>query len=291
MSLKLSIYSQFDLIIELTNHLIEEINNLETVHSSYFQLPGVLAQDENECRAHIPVTPFKGTVALPYIKNAYLDVFKNHDMSGRVLTRHPGILVVNTDNPDALIKRINQVNNAKIDFKNFILSLGNNDARFNAVHEAIPNVITLAVYRQIHYEVNSPYSIRFTWMHKHSVKTFTKQEALVLLNNSEHFGCINKINEEAWRALVNQEQLRVAALPDKQILRIRRPTPVSPQVNVRFNATHRYHVSAALPFIVINPSPDLKLGNLPDYNKPAQHPRKLEKQFLVERLYLEALNN
>ncbi|MDP4982598.1 DNA replication terminus site-binding protein [Pseudoalteromonas tunicata] len=290
MSIKLSIRSQFDFILELTNYLIEEIQQLSISHASYFQLPPVLAQDENESRNYIPVTVFSDENAIPFIQKAYLDVFKNHDISGRVLTRHPGILAVNTDNPDALIERINQINKAKVDFKNLILGLGNNDARFNAVHEAIPNVITLAVYRQIHYEKNSPYSIRFTWMHKHSVKTFSKQQALELLNNSEHFGCINKINEDAWRALVNQEQLRVAALPDKQLLRIRRPTPVSPQVNIRFSATNRYHVSAALPFIVINPDPELKLGTLPDYNKPLQHPRKLEKDFLVERLYLETVN-
>ena len=73
-------------------------------------------------------------------------------------------------------------------------------------------------------------------------------------------------------------------------LRIRRPTRVSPQVNVRYTAQNRYHVSAALPFILINPEPDVKLGILPDYKKPEAHPRKREYDFLVDRLYLEQVD-
>ena len=79
-------------------------------------------------------------------------------------------------------------------------------------------------------------------------------------------------------------------MSDKEKLRIRRPTRVSPQVNVRYTAQNRYHVSAALPFILINPEPDVKLGTLPNYVKPDSHPRKREYDFLVDRLYLEQVN-
>ncbi|WP_218108082.1 DNA replication terminus site-binding protein, partial [Photobacterium damselae] len=69
---------------------------------------------------------------------------------------------------------IAQVNNAKAAFKNCILAIDNNDARFEAVHNAMPNLITLAAYRKIHSESESPFSVRFTWMHKHATKTLTK---------------------------------------------------------------------------------------------------------------------
>ena len=49
-------------------------------------------------------------------------------------------------------------------------------------------------------------------------------------------------------------------------------------------------MSAALPFILINPEPDVKLGILPDYKKPEAHPRKREYDFLVDRLYLEQVD-
>jgi len=56
---------------------------------------------------------------------------------------------------------------------------------------------------------------------------------------------------------------------------------------VRYTAQNRYHVSAALPFILINPQPDVKFGELSSYQKPLSHPRKREYDFLVDRLYLE----
>ena len=171
--------------------------------------------------------------------------------------------------------------------KNSVIAIDNNDARFEAVHNAVPNLITLAAYRKIHFETESPYSVRFTWMHKHATKTLTKKMALAMLDKSASYSNPRMIDQHSWQALVAQEQSRVASLGDKEKLRIRRPTRVSPQVNVRYTVQNRYHVSAALPFILINPEPDVKLGTLSDYQKPESHPRKREYDFLVDRLYLE----
>ena len=170
------------------------------------------------------------------------------------------------------------------------MAIDNNDARFEAVHNAMPNLITLAAYRKIHSESESPFSVRFTWMHKHATKTLTKKMALEMLDKSASYRNPRMIDQQKWQSLVAQEQLRVASLGEKEKLRIRRPTRVSPQVNVRYTAQNRYHVSAALPFILINPEPDVKLGILPDYKKPEAHPRKREYDFLVDRLYLEQVD-
>ena len=284
---KFNYRSQFDSIMLMKNALIEELKNLDTPYCSYFAIPPVLAKDEMEIRSEIITKPYFGEIAFNKCCHAFTNVYRENEHSGRVLNRYPGIIVVNTSDPTSIINRIIQINEAKLSFKKMILEIGNNDSRFEAVHNAIPNVLTLAVYRQIHFEHNAPFSVRFTWMHKHSVKTFTKDEAMTLLKNSENYGVTNKINAEAWRALVNQEILRVASLSDKEKLRIRRPTPASPQVNVRFDAKNRYHVSAALPFILINPKEDVKLGQLPDYIKKETDPRKLKPESLVERLFLQ----
>ncbi len=190
----------------------------------------------------------------------------------------------------ALTSRIQQVNKAKAAFKECVLAIDNNDARFEAVHNAVPNLITLAAYRKIHFQSESPFSVRFTWMHKHATKTLTKKMELEMLDKSAGYRNPRLIDQQNWQSLVAQEQMRVASLGEKEKLRIRRPTRVSPQVNVRYTAENRYHVSAALPFILINPQPGVKLGTLPDYQKPESHPRKKEYDFLVDRLYLEQVD-
>ncbi|MGO3445692.1 MAG: DNA replication terminus site-binding protein, partial [Pseudoalteromonas distincta] len=235
----------------------------------------------------IKVTKISGELALKAILNSFTDIYKKQGLSSRVLKRHPGLLVIKNADKQALINRIAQVNKAKAAFKECILAIDNNDARFEAVHNAVPNLITLAAYRKIHSEHESPFSVRFTWMHKHATKTLTKKMALEMLQKSASYRNPRMIDQQKWQALVAQEQLRVASLGEKEKLRIRRPTRVSPQVNVRYTAQNRYHVSAALPFILINPEPDVKLGVLPNYEKPLSHPRKRDYDFLVDRLYLE----
>ncbi|MEC8224562.1 MAG: DNA replication terminus site-binding protein, partial [Pseudomonadota bacterium] len=246
---------------------------------------------EKKVPSSISVHKIEGDDAHKLILNSFGDFYKKSGLSSRVLKRHPGLLVLKDVDKQHFIARINQLNKAKADFKNSVIAIDNNDARFEAVHNAVPNLITLAAYRKIHFETESPYSVRFTWMHKHATKTLTKKMALAMLDKSASYSNPRMIDQHAWQALVAQEQSRVASLGDKEKLRIRRPTRVSPQVNVRYTAKNRYHVSAALPFILINPEPDVKLGTLTDYQKPESHPRKREYDFLVDRLYLEQVTD
>lgn len=284
---KVQIRSQFDLLSELTSLLIDELRECEYSGAEYYQLPDITSADENLIPESIHVNKLSGEIAHRAILNSFTDIFKKDNLSSRVLKRHPGLLVLKNADTSAIINRLEQVNKAKSAFKECILAIDNNDARFEAVHNAVPNLITLAAYRKIHFQSESPFSVRFTWMHKHATKTLTKKMALEMLDKSAGYRNPRMIDQQKWQSLVAQEQLRVASLGDKEKLRIRRPTRVSPQVNIRYTAQNRYHVSAALPFILINPQPDVKLGTLPDYQKPESHPRKKEYDFLVDRLYLE----
>ena len=284
---KVQIRSQFDLLNELTLRLIEELKECGFAKAEYYQLPEISSVDENIIPESIAVSKITGELAHKAILNSFSDMYKKPGLSSRVLKRHPGLLIIQDANKQAIIDRIAQVNNAKAAFKNCILAIDNNDARFEAVHNAMPNLITLAAYRKIHSESESPFSVRFTWMHKHATKTLTKKMALEMLEKSAGYKNPRMIDQQKWQSLVAQEQVRVASLGEKEKLRIRRPTRVSPQVNVRYTAQNRYHVSAALPFILINPQPDVKFGELPSYQKPLSHPRKREYDFLVDRLYLE----
>lgn len=287
MNIKFEIRSQFDNIENLIDQLIIELKQQELIYCSYYQLPEVSPDTESQFNEEISVTALNSDQAFKKCCDSFKDFYKRTELSGRVLKRHPGIIAIKSEQPDLIIQRIKQINEAKHKLKNIIIDSGNNDARFELVHSAVPNLITLCAYRNIHYETQSPYSIRFTWMNKHSIKLLSKSEALTLLDNSEIFGSTNKISSQSWHDIIQKEKLNVLSLKDDEKLRIRRPTRVSPQVNIRYDANNRYHVSAALPFIIINPDSEVKFGVLKDYIKKNNHPRKKQNHYLIERLYLE----
>jgi DNA replication terminus site-binding protein len=124
-------------------------------------------------------------------------------------------------------------------------------------------------------------------MKKHATKTLTKDAALEMLDRSSKYSNPRAIDQESWLKAVETEKLRVQSLQADSKLRIRRPTRVTPEVNIRFTASNRYHVSGALPFIMLNPSKKLKVGSLLNYDASVSDPRKREYNFLVDRIYLE----
>ena len=281
-----SIRSTFDILNTHINQLVAEIKDADVKKASFYALPKATKEDEKVAPEEIQVKKYEGEQALKFCLQAYQDLFLQDKASGKLVQRYPGLLLIN-DRHNNIKSRLQAVNKAKDEFKKAILEIENNDARFEAVHAAVPDLLTLAAYRKIHFESETPYSVRFTWMKKHATKLLSKKVALEMLNRSSNYANPRMIDQEQWLQLVEQEKYRVASLAEDTKLRIRRPTRVTPEVNVRFSAQNRYHVSAALPFIILNPSPETKLGELSNYTQNESHPRKRQYNFLVDRIYLE----
>ncbi|RZM80729.1 DNA replication terminus site-binding protein [Pseudoalteromonas rubra] len=287
---KLSIRSHFDYLFDQVSLLCEEIKHADITKAYYYRLPPVQKKDELSAPEKIHVEKITGDLALANCIASYKDLFIEKKESGKVLTRHPGIILVNDPN-DELKNRLVEVNLAKEAFKELVLEIANNDARFEAVHSAVPGLVTLAAYRKIHFEQSIPYSVRFTWMTKHSTKSLSKKAALEILQRSSQYTNPRAIDQQSWQTLLKQEKIRVSSLPSTSKLRIRRPTRVSPEVNVRFSAKNRYHVSGALPFVLLNPQEETKIGELKNYMRDDSDPRKKEYNYLIERIYLEEAEN
>lgn len=284
-----TIRAHFDYLMDQLSLFCHELQYANITSCDYYQLPKITKELEESAPEQITVKKISGTEGVRLCKSAFLDLFIDEKSSGKVIQRHPGIISINDESLE-LLARLKEVNKAKDDFKTAVLAIDNNDARFECVHNAIPNLITLSAYRKIHYEVADPYSIRFTWMTKHATRTLSKDKALEMLNRSSNYSNPRMIDQQTWMSIVENEKLRVASLSEKSRLRIRRPTRVSPEVNIRFTAQNRYHVSGALPFILFNPHPDTKIGTLSNYIKVENHPRKRDYNFLIDRIYLEKVD-
>ncbi len=277
--------SIFDLTNEYLEGFCQQLQESEFRQLDYFQLPMPNADLESKPLTNIEVNHISGELALGQIKRAYLDFLRDKDQSGRLAKRHPGIACLPKRYFEVFEPYLSKINALKTEFKSLVLTLDNNDARFDAVHSAVPGLMTLSFYRQIHYQANDPYSIRFTWMTKHSTKSLTRKLALTMLERSSAYSNPRMIDQSHWQQLVEQEKRKVASLSENEKLRIRRPIRVTPEVNVRFADNRRYHVSGALPFLVFDDNPELKIGTLTNY-QPKSDPRKQEHEYLVERLYL-----
>ncbi|MFY8274871.1 DNA replication terminus site-binding protein [Pseudoalteromonas sp. SSDWG2] len=284
-NLKTNLRATFDLAQEYLEGLCKLLDIWQPRQTHYFELPTPLSHEETKTKEHIEVKHHENDIALTHIKSAFTDFFKVGDQSGKVMKRHPGVVWLPKEAFVQFEPYLLKINELKSQFKNTVLSLDNSDARFDLVHSAVPGLITLAFYRQLHFEANNPYSIRYTWMTKHSTKSLTRKLALTMLERSSAYSNPRMIDQTSWQQLVEQEKRKVASLSENEMLRIRRPIKVTPEVNVRFADNRRYHVSGALPFLVFDDNPDLKLGLLANY-QPKDDPRKQEHEYLVERLYL-----
>ncbi|WP_105213960.1 DNA replication terminus site-binding protein [Pseudoalteromonas sp. T1lg22] len=284
-SVKLQLRSIYDLTQEYLQDFTQLLAQTQYRQASYFQLPLPTPEQERNPLAAISVQGHRGDTALTQIKNSFLDFHKDGELSGKLAKRHPGIVLLPRASFATFEPYLLKINELKTEFKQKVLTLDNNDARFDAVHSAVPGLMTLAFYRHIHFEAYSPYSVRFTWMQKHSTKSLTRKLALTMLERSSAYSNPRMIDQQQWQILVEQEKRKVASLAENEKLRIRRPIRVTPEVNVRFADNRRYHVSGALPFIVFDDNPEIKLGELKDY-QPKEDPRKRDYEYLVERLYL-----
>ncbi|MBS3797573.1 MULTISPECIES: DNA replication terminus site-binding protein [unclassified Pseudoalteromonas] len=284
-NIKLQLRSVFDLTQEYLQDFVQLLSQTEYRQASYFQLPLPTPEQERNPLAAIQVQSYQGDAALGHIKNSFLDFHKDGELSGKLAKRHPGIILLPRASFTDLEPYLSKINELKTEFKQKVLTLDNNDARFDAVHSAVPGLMTLAFYRHIHFESQAPYSVRFTWMQKHSTKSLTRKLALTMLERSSAYSNPRMIDQQQWQQLVEQEKRKVSSLGENEKLRIRRPIRVTPEVNVRFADNRRYHVSGAMPFIVFDDNPDIKLGELKNY-EPKEDPRKREYEYLVERLYL-----
>ena len=285
MSITLQLRANFDLCNSYINELQQLLNDIPFSYACYSTLPIIKEGEELSPDDEISVSNKFDGEALSAITSSLCDFMKQESVHTKVARRHPGILKLPYSSSEVIVPYLDKINELKTQFKKLVLTIDNNDARFEAVHSAVPGIITLSYYRQIHFSYDDVYSLRFTWMRKHSTKSLTKQLALDMLERSSHYSNPRMIDQQKWAQLVAQEKLRVSSLSASDKIKIRRPIRVTPELNVRLGNTQRYHVSGALPFFVFSDNKDLKIGELQSY-QPKDDPRKRDSEYLVERLYL-----
>lgn len=288
--------------------LIEELANYELITASVYQLP-VINRGEEEISSNpefISVEPYSDTQAASVAAyQSYSDfwISSNPKISTRHPIRKPGALLYKKNkNNDQLRQLVNQSNLLKTDFESLVKQIPES-SRFNVLHEIIPGLMTLHVYRKIFITEQKLQAIGFFWANKQSIVRVTKEQILKRLRESQRNPgrqFLNIDDLDAWVEAVEGEIKTVMSVSNTTELRIRRPIKVQPMMRLTFykesyqDKAEIIQIPNPIPAIILCEENELpRLGNLKSYDRfnviHKKKPTPAKVNCLVPRLHLYEL--
>ncbi|EOC0012457.1 DNA replication terminus site-binding protein [Cronobacter turicensis] len=225
-------------------------------------IPHVLRGEEHFPVTNLQTTALYGREAKDMAVRAWNDLFIRDDFSQKAARRTSGVIWYEPDGDTAIediIRLLSSINETKAAIEAFIVeTYSTRTARFEALHNACPGVMTLHLYRQIRWWNNANIAaVRFCWQEKEALFTPDKTELLMRMGRDGE-------SSGEMSAPMNILFKKVMSIPDHR-LRIRRKVRVQPVANVTFSQGEDLPLSlktvtATMPFIVIqHQRPEFKL--------------------------------
>lgn len=217
-------------------------------------IPPVADGEENLPVARIEPILMYGAQAIEQAQKAYTDLHIKDGLSQKSTRRTAGVLWYADDNPEfsaEVMALITAINFSKQSIQDHIISeFGNQNARFSALHNACPGVMTLHLYRQIRAWHNADLqSVRFSWQRKSLLRIPDKTKLLASMQT-------DVIDNSAVSLPVGNLAQKIANTPQEK-LRLRRPAKIQPVANIVFRnedgapTAALKTVTALMPYIVI----------------------------------------
>ncbi|MGR7921136.1 DNA replication terminus site-binding protein [Zobellella denitrificans] len=256
-----------------------------------YALPPVPLGQEHEPVARIPVSPLQGDAALHAALAAYRQWHLQPDCSAKASFRLPGLLLLPAALGEDTAALVDEVNRLKLAFRALVQEAEGRDKKFALVHDTLPGLITLQVYRQLVLLPRPASRLGFTWANKQIIQKVDKEQLVRQLTESR-LKPPPLVDAQTWLQCVDREIYDVKRLPPGVELRLRRPVKTHPMVNVRWQEEEirprQQQVKAHLPLILCQDEPPA-LTALADY--PPATPRKrrearIKDEPLIPRLHI-----
>ncbi|MEH0875983.1 DNA replication terminus site-binding protein [Pectobacterium cacticida] len=204
-----------------------------------YALPAIEKGTEHDPIEHIPVTQYVGQAACERGLRHFQRLFIHHypeTLSSKSAVRLPGALcfAVNEAEYQQANALVGEINRLKKTLEHIITVEAElaPEQRFEFVHMHLKGLITLSAYRSLTL-ITNPASVRFGWANKNIIKTMTRVELLEKLTKSLHAATQTAPYSKAPRAeQIEQEINAILKLPDKAVLKIKRPVKVQPIARV-----------------------------------------------------------
>jgi DNA replication terminus site-binding protein len=241
------IKSLFDRLTTNLHQLEKILATTQPVQALVSRIPAVLKGEEQAVIQQIQPELTTDMLAMKLAAEAFKDIHIKHPFSQKSARRYVGVIHLHPghENTTQIVKQISEINAIKATIEHAVTS--NNDtrqARFSAIHDNCPGVMTVHLYRKIHcVDDELVKSVRFSWQRKDALHQPDKVKLLA------------QITIEQERATPDN-QLALAQLYQKiattseHALRIRRPVKVQPAANI-VKAAGLKTVTAPLPIIIV----------------------------------------
>lgn len=240
-------------------------------------IPHVLRGQENNPVDLIEPAQHFGYEAISRSADAWNDLHIRQDFSQKAARRMPGVLWYQAgkdSSTDDMIRVLVRINETKSAIERYITgTFQSRTARFEALHNACPGVMTMHLYRQIRWWHDEDIAaVRFCWQEKDSLYTPDKNALLMKISSNGDSSADMSVPVEILFK-------KVLSVPEER-LRVRRKIRVQPVANVTFHQGDDMPlalktVTATMPFIVIqNRQPDFKmLDTFSAQNREGRKPR------------------
>lgn len=218
-------------------------------------IPAIANGEENLELNHISPQLFINHSAIIEAQKNYRDLYIKAGLSQKAARRSAGVLWYDDNSADFtqnVVVHIERINFLKQSIQEHIISAFDTQyARFQALHQACPGVMTLHLYRQLRLWHNHDIeSVRFSWQQKSLITIPDKNKLLSRMGEYAQM-----LPEHKKQPLAQLAQL-VAGVPQEN-LRLRRPAKIQPVANIKFrdevasNGSMLKTVTAPMPYIII----------------------------------------
>lgn len=218
-------------------------------------IPPIADGEENLELNHISPQLFVDHMAIIEAQKNYRDLHIKTGLSQKAARRSAGVLWYDDNSVDftqKVVAHIERINFLKQSIQEYIIrTFETQYARFQALHQACPGVMTLHLYRQLRlWHNHNIESVRFSWQQKSLISIPDKNK---LLSRMGDYGQL--LPDHQKQPLAQLAQL-VASVPQEN-LRLRRPAKIQPVANIKFrdqvapNGSILKTVTAPMPYIII----------------------------------------
>ncbi|WP_375054925.1 DNA replication terminus site-binding protein [Zobellella sp. DQSA1] len=217
-----------------------------------FPLPDVATGQEHEPVTHIRVARLDGGEAVAAALDGYRQWYIRPDCSAKASFRLPGYLLLPAACRQQLDPLVAEINRLKLQFRAQVQEAEGRDKKFTLVHDTLPGLVTLQVYRQLVLLPRPASRLGFTWANKQIIQKIDKDQLVGQLTESRQKPP-PLVDARTWLQCVDREIYDVKRLPPGVELRLRRPVKTHPMVNVRWCEEikpRQQQVKAHLPLIL-----------------------------------------
>ncbi|QUM84873.1 DNA replication terminus site-binding protein [Moritella sp. 28] len=254
------IKSLFDQLTADLDLLKKLLGNTQPVQALVSRIPTVLKGQEQAIINEIIPELTTDMLAMKLAAEAFKDIHIKHPFSQKSARRYVGIIHLHPDhdNTEKIVTQINAINTIKAKIEHAVVSENDTrQARFSAIHDNCPGVMTVHLYRKIHcVDDELVKSVRFSWQRKDSLHQPDKIKLLAQITIEQERATLD--NQLALAQLYQ----KIATTPE-HALRIRRPVKVQPAANI-VKVTGLKTVTAPLPIIVVQKEP-LEANEVADF--------------------------